>query len=127
MQCGEVWVRQRAAVRLRNMQMRYHFNAAAGHRATHLCEGIGLLVYRCSRNHDTMVCSERYAQPQPPSLKRSCGTDGKRWKWGNDGKGGRRKVFMAIGEDGAVLISCPDPRRGVAKAGLSCARLCKRI
>lgn len=43
------------------------------HGRTHLWLGTGLLVYCCSRNQETMVCSERYAQPQPASLNRSCG------------------------------------------------------
>ena len=34
---------------------------------SHLWLGEDLAVYCCRRNHEQMVCSDRYAQPQPLS------------------------------------------------------------
>lgn len=36
------------------------------------CVGTGALVYCCLRIQEQMVCSERYAQPQPESSNLSC-------------------------------------------------------
>ena len=36
------------------------------------CVGTGALVYCCRRIQEQMVCSERYAQPQPESSNLSC-------------------------------------------------------
>ena len=39
------------------------------------CVGTGALVYCCLRIQEQMVCSERYAQPQPESSNLSCEDD----------------------------------------------------
>lgn len=83
---------------------------------THRWLGMGLLVYFCFWNQETRVWRDRYAHPQPQSLKRSCGgvaavwqrcgvSSGPRGAWQQCGRGPHSMRMILGGSPGMEIFT----------------------